>query len=217
MSRTALRIKICGITRKDDALMAADAGADAIGFIFFPSSPRYIEPGEAAEIIADLPPFVVPVGVFVNAMREDIDRAVAMSGVRCLQFHGNESPEEITGHHLPVIKAFRVGPSFSPSVLQRYRPSAYLLDTFVPGVYGGTGFSFDWENVHGAKRFGRVILSGGLRPENVREAVHRTAPYAIDVNSGVENAPGRKDREKIMALFKAVEEYHAFPRQENLC
>ncbi len=217
MSRTSLRIKICGITRKDDALIAADAGADAIGFIFFPSSPRYIGPGEAADIVAALPPFVVPVGVFVNARREDIDRAVAMSGIRCLQFHGDESPGEVAGHHLPVIKAFRVGPSFTPSVLRSYRTSAYLLDTFVAGQYGGTGIPFDWEVVHEARKCGRVILSGGLTPANVREAVRRTEPYAIDVSSGVESAPGRKDQKKIMALFKAVEEYHTFPQQENLC
>jgi phosphoribosylanthranilate isomerase len=217
MSRASLRIKICGITRKEDALTAADAGADAIGFIFARSSPRYIEPGEAAEIISVLPPFMTPVGVFVNAGRDEVEQVIAASGVRCLQLHGEESPEETTGYRLPVIKAFRVGPDFSPTALQPYRTFAFLLDTFLPDRHGGTGITFDWDNVHEAKKIGRVILSGGLTPANVRDAVSRTAPYAIDVNSGVESGPGHKDREKIFELFRAIQDYHAFPQQENLC
>ncbi|MDH3253124.1 MAG: phosphoribosylanthranilate isomerase [Ignavibacteria bacterium] len=140
-----------------------------------------------------------------------------MSGVRCLQLHGEEGPGDTTGYRLPVIKAFRVGPEFSSTLLQTYSASAYLLDTFLPGRHGGTGTTFDWTIVQGARQFGRIILSGGLTPGNVREAVRRTEPYAIDVNSGVESEPGRKDRRKIIDLFTAVQDYHAFPQQENLC
>lgn len=199
-----MKVKICGITRIEDALDAADAGADALGFIFVRESPRYVSPETAGVIIRELPPFIVPVGVFVNARREEILDVVHRSGIRCLQLHGEETPEETVGFSLPVCKAFRVSGKFRVEELTRYRTSAYLLDAYLDGTHGGTGKEFDWRIAVEAKKYGRVILSGGLAPHNVDRAVAMVDPYAIDVNSGVESAPGVKDRKKLYALFQRL-------------
>ena len=199
-----MRVKICGITRVEDAVVAADAGADAVGLIFVPSSPRYISPESAARIVRALPQTITPVGVFVNESREEIGRVVARSGVRALQLHGEESPEATIGFTIPVIKSFRVGEEFSVESVRGYPVSAILLDALVPGLYGGTGKTFDWNIAIAAKAYGRVILSGGIHAENVSDAIRSVRPYAIDVNSGVESSPGIKDPEKIAALFRAV-------------
>ena len=196
-----MNVKICGITRLNDALTAAEAGADALGFIFVQNSPRYVNPETAGSIIRDLPPFVVPVGVFVNERRENILETIQRSGIRCLQLHGEESPEETDGFPLPVCKGFRVSAAFRSELLSRYHTAAYVLDAFVEGMRGGTGNVFDWSVALEAKRFGRIILSGGLSPQNVAVAVRTVNPYAIDVNSGVESTPGVKDKEKLFELF----------------
>jgi phosphoribosylanthranilate isomerase len=197
-------VKICGITREEDARAAADEGAAALGFIFARESPRAIGPDAAGRIIATLPPFVTPVGVFVNAPREEILAMIRRTGIRCLQLHGEESPSDTLGYPVPVIKAFRVGESFDPSILGAYALPAYLLDASVPGMRGGTGKTFDWSRAEGAFRYGRIMLGGGITPENVALASRTVHPYAFDVSSGVESSPGVKDRKKIRALFESL-------------
>ncbi len=199
-----MRVKICGITRREDAESAIEAGAGALGFVFIPSSRRYITPADAGTIVRSLPPLVSTVGVFADAPRHDVLSAIRNSGISCLQFHGHERPEEMRGYPLPVYKAFRVAPDFDVNMLATFPGPAYLLDTFVEGEVGGTGRSFDWQVAVGAKRFGQIILAGGLTPENVTEAIRVVSPYAIDVSSGVEDSPGVKNRERIRALLDAV-------------
>jgi phosphoribosylanthranilate isomerase len=200
-----MRIKICGITRREDAEEAVDAGAAALGFIFVGASPRYVPPETARSIIDQLPPFVTPVGVFANSSLDDVRSAVLLSGVRSVQLHGNEPPAFLNALSVPAYKAFQVGKAFDPSALQRYAGPAYLLDTLVEGsAGGGTGKSFDWMIAVAAKRYGRIILSGGITPGNVAEAIRIVSPYAIDVSSGVESAPGRKDKMKIRELFQRI-------------
>ncbi len=201
-----MKVKICGITRQEDALAAVRAGADAVGFIFVRSSKRWIEPEKARAIIGTLPPSVIPVGVFVNAGRDAISAIIEVSGIRLIQLHGEESPEEASSFPLPVWKGFRVGPSFDLGSLAAYQVEGYLLDSYVAGMHGGSGRRFDWNVAVAAKKYGRVILSGGITPENVGEAMRDVAPYAIDVSSGVESSPGLKDEAKMRQLFKAVKE-----------
>jgi len=199
-----MKVKICGITNREDAFSAVNAGADALGFVFVESSARYIVPEAAAAIIGDLPPFVTSVGVFMNASRSAILDAVKRSGIRCIQLHGDESPDDAKGYNLPVYKAFRVDETFDPKAITKFHCPAFLFDTYVPGEPGGTGKVFDWRIAVEAKRHGRIILAGGLNPENVVEAVRTVQPYAVDVNSGVEVSPGKKDPKRIKELFDAV-------------
>lgn len=187
--------KICGITNREDALYAVNCGADALGFIFYEKSPRYVAPEKAAEIICDLPPFVTPVGVFVNAPH--IDATVKLAGLRAIQLHGDEPPEACLGHEVPVIRTLRVGNEFDALALRSYPVQTFLLDTARAGSYGGTGEIFDWAKAREAKNYGRIILSGGLNPDNVREAIEQVAPYAVDTSSGVEAEPGKKDHKKV--------------------
>jgi phosphoribosylanthranilate isomerase len=189
-----VRVKICGITRPEDALAAAAAGADALGFNFWPGSKRYIPAVRARAIIALLPPFVIPVGVFVNQKRDEIEEVAASTGIHVLQLHGDETPEACGGYLLPVVKAIRVGADFSPEMLNRYAyaVSACLLDTPSSG-FGGTGSTFDWGRLASLRPSTPIILAGGLTPNNVAAAVDAVKPYAVDVASGVEQGPGVKD------------------------
>jgi phosphoribosylanthranilate isomerase len=205
----ALRIKICGITREEDAWAAIEAGADALGFVFVPGTPRFIEPGRAAAITRSLPPFVSRVGLFVNADPEHIRATVAEARLDTVQLHGDEPPEvglSLLGP-VRVIQAFRVQ---GPETLQRlpdYRKSAdaWLLDAYVPGTAGGTGARFDWNLAVQARELGHpLILAGGLKPENIAEAVRQVRPFAVDVSSGVESSPGQKDAEKIRELIRSA-------------
>jgi phosphoribosylanthranilate isomerase len=188
-----MRIKICGITRKEDALAAVEAGADALGFIFSPHSKRYVLPDDAGVIIASLPPFILPVGVFVNATRDHVRETIRRTGIRAAQFHGEETPDDVCGYSLLTIKAYRVSPDFKPDILNSYKADAHLLDAYVEGVRGGTGRTFDWQLVEGARAYGRIVLSGGLSPENIERAIGLAMPDAVDVSSGVELRPGIKD------------------------
>lgn len=197
-----VRVKICGITMAEDALMAAEYGADALGFIFYKKSPRYVEPGDAAAIIKELPPFVTTVGVFVDETPEEVNRIVEEAGLDRAQLHGSETPEECERVKVPVIKVLRVKEPGDVERLSRYHVSAFLLDTFREGTPGGTGETFDWSVAVKAGDYGRVILSGGLKADNVREAVARTLPYGVDVSTGVESAPGHKDPEKVMRFIE---------------
>jgi phosphoribosylanthranilate isomerase len=199
------RIKICGITRLEDALLAVDAGADALGFIFHRPSPRYVEPRVAATIARAMPPFIAIVGVFVDAdaaVVSDVAREVRLSA---LQFHGDESPDYCARFALPFLKAFRVRPGLD--LLQCSAPfssaAALLLDAYRPGIPGGTGETFDWELVpRGLPE--RIVLSGGLTAANVGIGIRRLAPWAVDVVSGVEASPGIKDPDRIEQFVAAV-------------
>ncbi len=199
-----VRAKICGITNRDDALCAIDNGADALGFIFYEKSLRYIAPEKAGEIVFDLPPFVTPVGVFVNASEREIDIAVKLAGLRAIQLHGDEPPEACLGHAVPVIRALRVGRDFDVQIMRSYLVNTFLLDTERAGSYGGTGKTFDWIKAVEAKGYGRIILSGGLNPDNVQEAIERVGPYAVDTSSGVEAEPGKKDHKKVRDFLARV-------------
>jgi phosphoribosylanthranilate isomerase len=199
-----MKIKICGMTRRDDALYAAELGADALGFIFVQSSPRLISPHAARKIIQELPPFITPVGVFADMAYNDIMEIIDQTGICCVQLHGNETPRQLVKFPLPVYKSFHVDASFNPGILRRYKGPAYLLDTKKPGTPGGSGRTFDWDIAVRAKKYGRIILAGGLTPENILAAVQFVRPYAVDVNSGVEKSPGKKDRTKMKLLFKRL-------------
>jgi phosphoribosylanthranilate isomerase len=194
-----VKVKICGITNPEDALKAADYGADAMGFVFFEGSPRCISPDEARDIIMKLPPCVTTVGVFVNERMEETERIASHALIDIIQLHGHESPEMCLVNRR-VIRAVRVRELDDLEHLKQCVASAYLLDTYDPELYGGTGQIFNWDIAVEAKKVGRIILAGGLSPENVEEAVRRVRPYAVDVSSGVEDEKRRKNHLK-MRLF----------------
>lgn len=202
---TAVRVKICGITRVEDALAAAAAGADAIGLVFYANSPRAVGIEQAQAIIAALPPFVTTVGLFVDIQRDELQRILASVPLDLLQFHGDESVEQCEGFGRPYIKALRVkaGDDIIAEVSRYPGASGILLDTYVEGVPGGTGKAFDWSLVP-EKLSKPVILAGGLRPDNVAEAVRQVRPYAVDVSGGVEAGKGIKDAERVAAFIRAV-------------
>jgi phosphoribosylanthranilate isomerase len=201
-------VKICGITSAEDAQAAAAAGADALGFVFYPPSPRYVTPEQASVIIRTLPPFVTTVGLFVDVSVETVNGVAAQCGLDRVQLHGHEPPEFCCRVVRPVIKAFRIKNAESVLSLSSYRVAGYLLDADVEGALpGGTGASFSWELAALAKPYGSLILAGGLTPENVEEAIVRVRPDGVDVSTGVERAPGVKDHRKVrtfVARAKAV-------------
>jgi phosphoribosylanthranilate isomerase len=180
---------------------AADCGADALGFVFFDKSPRCVSPERAREIIAELPPFVTAVGLFVNEEPRCIREIAEFCAVDVLQLHGDETPQDCLLPPHRVIKALRVKDAASLDSLGDYAVSALLLDAWVAGAYGGTGQVFSWELAARAAEAHRIILAGGLTPENVAEAVRSVRPYGVDVSSGVEAAPGRKDPDKVEAFI----------------
>jgi phosphoribosylanthranilate isomerase len=192
-----IKVKICGITNKEDALYAAGCGANALGFIFYEKSPRYIEPDNAKTIIAALPPFVTTVGVFVNKDFNDIRDITLLTGVTVVQLHGDESPSYCNLVEGKLIKAIRVKNDSSIEGLKKYDVDAFLLDSFDKNSFGGSGLTFDWKLAEKAKQYGKIILAGGLTPDNVEEAVKKVAPYGVDVNSGVEKKPGIKNKNKV--------------------
>jgi phosphoribosylanthranilate isomerase len=206
--RRGVAVKVCGITSVEDGVMAAEAGADAIGLVFWPGSPRAVDVSRAREIAAALPPFVLRVGVFVDAPREEMARVADAVGLDLLQLHGQEAPESLAGLPRRALKAVRVGPGFQAAQALRYegRAAGILLDTRVPGgAPGGTGQTFDWTAVREVReRLAWLMLAGGLTPDNVARALAEVRPDAVDVSSGVESAPGRKDAEKVRAFIEAV-------------
>jgi phosphoribosylanthranilate isomerase len=200
-------VKICGITNAADALAAAESGADALGLMFYSASPRHVPLKTAAEITRQLPPFIIKVGVFVNAPEEDVLRAIGECGLNIVQFHGDETPEYCAQFPVMTIKAFRVRDAGSLKSLADYQTDAWLLDAHVPDKLGGTGASFNWDLALEAQKLGRpVFLAGGLTPENVADAVRRVQPYGVDVSSGVEESPGKKDHAKVAAFIKAAKQ-----------
>jgi phosphoribosylanthranilate isomerase len=196
------KVKICGITSLDDALLAAEAGADALGFVFFEKSPRNVEPERAARIIAALPPFVQVVGLFVNAELQYVNETADRCGLDIVQLHGEESPDYCRAVRRRVMKALRVQGMESLAPMAEYQVAGFVLDAYSPNAYGGTGATFDWECAIAAKEKGTVILAGGLGPDNVAAAVAKVAPYGVDVSSGVEHSPGQKDPEKVRQFIR---------------
>lgn len=201
-----VRVKICGITRLEDARLCIDLGADALGFNFVEGSPRRLDPDTAGAISALLPPYPVRVGVFADQPGEAIEAVARKAGMHCLQLHGDESPEACARMPLPWYKAHVVSPGFRPEEVTRYRSAAFLLDGYAPGLKGGTGRAFDWGVARRAASFGRLILAGGLTVESVARAIAAARPFAVDVSSGVESAPGVKDPALLAAFLRKVRE-----------
>ena len=197
-----VRVKICGITCIEDALHVADCGADALGLVFYAKSPRAVSPDQARKIIAALPPLVTTVGLFVNEAPETIREIVDTCGLDLIQLHGDESPGQCLYPPRRVLKALRVNGEQSLAGLNQYRVSALLLDAWRPDSYGGTGHLCDWQLAARVAAERRVILAGGLTPENVAEAIRLVRPYGVDISSGVESAPGRKDPDRVAAFIR---------------
>jgi len=201
----SVKVKICGITNPADGLAAAAAGADMIGLMFCPQSPRQLSIEAAAAISKTVPPHVAKVGVFVDPAEEFVVRAIRECGLGLVQFHGDESPGFCVQFGVMSLKAFRIRDAASLDRLPLYSTEGWLLDACSPKGLGGTGEQFNWELAVEAKKFGRpIFLAGGLTPENAAAAVRKVRPYALDVSSGVESAPGKKDHEKIRRFISAV-------------
>ncbi len=193
------RVKICGITRQEDARIACNCGADALGFIFYSKSPRYISPGDAAAIISTLGPFVNCVGVFVNESESTIRRVAQRSGIDTIQLHGDEPPRLVqTLAPFHVIKSFAIREEKDLDALTRYHCNGYLLDTWNASVHGGSGHTFDWSiAARAVQDHTHVILAGGLGPVNIADALEQVRPWGVDLNSGVEIKPGQKNPRKM--------------------
>ena len=209
------KVKVCGIRRLEDALMAIDLGAWALGFVFHPPSPRFVAPEDAASVVSKLPAGVIKVGVFVDWSLEDVNATVRNVGLDAVQLHGKETPEFARGvSSRETWKAFRVSGDFRSEAVDAYSDcTRILLDTYSPDSAGGTGETFDWSI---ARRVGErrpVLLAGGLGPDNIEEALRQAAPEGVDVSSGVEAAPGVKDETKLRELFRAVERHDSNERE----
>ena len=201
----SVTVKICGITSEADALAAAEAGADAIGLMFYEGSPRHVTLEQAKAISAALPPHVMRVGVFVNAEEAFVHQALTECMLNILQFHGDETPEECSRYPVMTLKAFRVQGDETLAQLEAYPSAGYLLDAYVKDALGGTGATFNWDLAVRAQEFGKpIFLAGGLTPENVAEAVRKVQPFGVDVSSGVESEPGRKDAEQMRTFVAAA-------------
>ena len=202
-----VRVKICGITKLEDAKLAVELGAHAIGLNFYTQSPRSIAPAAAAELVDRLPPLVVAAGVFVNWEPEPVVALCRALHLSAAQLHGDETPSVVdaVAEHVQVIKALRLGQGSATPAFAKFRAAAaFLIDAAQPGQYGGTGTTANWHLARSAAQAQRVILAGGLSPENVGEAIRVVRPYAVDVTSGVESRPGRKDPAKMRAFFDEV-------------
>jgi len=205
----SVKVKICGITNVADGLAATEAGADILGFVFHPASPRFVSVEVAARIIRELPAFVVKAGVFVDAPAELVIRAIGDCSLNLLQFHGREAPDYCAQFGLMCMKAFRVKDARSLEGLVEYQTEAWLLDAYAPDKEGGTGETFNWDLAREAQKFGRpIFLAGGLTCANVAAAVARVRPYGVDVSSGVEASPGHKDHDKVRAFIRAAKTVH---------
>ena len=199
-----MRVKICGLTRTEDALLAAELGAWAVGFVFWPGSPRYVAPERARAIVDVLPPSVTPVGVFVDQLREEVDTVARRVRLGAVQLHGTEPPAYAHGLKLPVIKALSVNDALSDSARDAWGGATLLIDTIDPERRGGTGRAVDWTAAANVARRRPILLAGGLRSDNITEAIRIVRPAGVDVSSGVERAPGVKDAALLRALFAAL-------------
>ena len=206
----SVKVKICGITSVADGQMAAEAGADMIGLMFYEQSPRHITVPQAVEISRALSPFVLRVGVFVNPDEELVLRAISECGLNLLQFHGDEPSDFCTQFGVFSVKAMRVRDTATIQALENYDTSAFLLDAYYKSGLGGTGEKFNWDLAIEAQKFNKpIFLAGGLTPENVAEAVKKVRPFAVDVSSGVESAPRKKDAAKVRAFIEAAKKASA--------
>ena len=201
-SEKQVKVKVCGMTSLKDALVAVEGGADAVGFIFYKKSPRSVTMKTVREIVLELPPFVDTVGVFVDETAEQINKIADYCNLDIIQLHGDESPTFCKKIRRKVIKAFRIKDMQSVKKISNFQVSGFLLDTFSEKLHGGTGKVFDWNLALPAKKFGPVIMAGGLTPNNVQQAVRQIRPYGVDVCSGVESEPGIKDHKKVRAFLK---------------
>lgn len=206
--RQSVKVKVCGITNAEDAWTAVEAGADALGFIFYQQSPRYVVPAVASRIIAELPPLIVTVGVFVNEGMATVRSIMDTCGLAMAQLHGDENASYCHELSRPSMKALRLKDRGSLLALAEYQGRGgvrgFVLDTFSELAYGGTGQVTDWALAADVAKSARVLLAGGLTPDNVTEAIRTVHPYGVDVNSGVESAPGKKDPAKVRAFLEAV-------------
>ncbi len=198
------KIKICGITNHQDAQAAAGLGVDALGFIFYKASPRYVRPEAAMDIIRALPPFISTVGVFVDEEADTIRDIMQACNLQLVQLHGHETPDFCAGFTGRVIKAVRIKDRLSLIDIDKYPVVALLLDTYISNKVGGTGEVFNWELALEARKYARIILAGGLNPENIQSAIKAVRPYAVDVCSGIEDEPGIKDLKRLQALVEKV-------------
>lgn len=201
-----IRVKICGITNLEDARLAVDAGADALGFVFCEASPRSVSPEQAAGIIRHLPPFIQTVGLFVNEALSVVNETADACGLDIIQLHGEESPEFCAAVSRRVIKALRIRDAASLKPMASYRVSAFLLDAWSSSAHGGTGRTFNWDIAAGVAKRERIVLAGGLTTGNVADAIRQVHPYGVDVSSGVESAPGTKDAEKVSEFIRKAKE-----------
>lgn len=200
-----MKIKICGITNYDDASLCANLGADAIGFIFYDKSKRYVPPEKVKKIIEATPPFLLKIGVFVNEKTEIINRIAKDIKLNMIQLHGDELPEDVEKISLPVIKAFRVSDNFDFTILDKYESCNYLLDTFSKTDFGGTGDKFNWNKIPYQLK-SKIILAGGISIKNIKQVSEEISPYAVDISSSVEVKPGIKDHKKLKKLFEKINE-----------
>jgi len=198
-----MKVKICGVTNIEDALLAEQLGADAIGFIFYKPSKRYVSPETAKAIAQKLSAFIPRVGVFVDESEEEINRISSAAKINIIQLHGSEKPEMISKLAFPVIKSFRITETFDFSILEEYPSTTFLLDTFSQNEFGGTGKTFDWNVIPYSIRE-RVIIAGGVSEKNVEEIYKTIKPYAVDVSSSLEKSPGKKDHNKMKSFFQII-------------
>ncbi len=202
----AIRIKICGFTSRRELDVAVASGADAVGLVFYPPSPRAVTISQAETLTAGLPPFITVTGLFVNASRDEIAETCARCRIDLIQLHGDETPDDCLGLPRPVIKAARVKSENDLDGLEDYPVSGLLLDAKAKGLYGGSGEAFDWSLLESYAPPRPLILAGGLNPDNVVTAIKQVRPYAVDVSSGVESSPGVKDAEKVREFIKRVQQ-----------
>ncbi|MGB5847363.1 MAG: phosphoribosylanthranilate isomerase [Ignavibacteriaceae bacterium] len=198
-----MRIKICGITNTEDALAAESFGADAVGFIFYKKSKRYITPELAMHIINTLSPFTTKVGVFVDETFENINKISKLTGINLVQLHGNENPDILKSISLPIIKAFRVDDNFDYSKLNQYQEYSILLDAYSENDYGGTGNKFNWAKIPFEIK-NKIILAGGISSNNIEVIYKNINPAAVDLSSSLEITPGKKDKKKMERFFNKV-------------
>ncbi len=196
-----MKVKICGITNIKDALLCSEYNADAVGFIFYEKSKRYISPDKAKEIINQLPPFLMKVGVFVNEEPQIVNESAQKNGLNVVQLHGDESPEYISKIHLPVIKAFRIDEKFNWDVIDNYKNCGIMLDSYSQNEYGGTGKTFEWNKIPTEYK-NKIILSGGVTIDKLDQIFAEIKPAAIDVSSSLEISPGKKDLQKLKEFLK---------------
>ncbi len=200
-----MKVKVCGITNNEDAVLASELGADALGFIFYRNSKRFIDPADAAVIISGLPPLLVKVGVFVNESHERVNSIAADTGLNIIQLHGDENIEYIKQIKYPIIKALRIGEFMNWKLLEDFESFSVLLDKYDPNQFGGTGKSFSWSEIP-EKYSNKIILAGGVSVDNIEKIFYEIKPYAVDVSSSLEEYPGKKDHKKMKEFFSILNE-----------